>query len=157
MKVIFLDIDGVLNSLRSCVALGGYPFPGRSKERDWHLFDEVAVGLLRRAVRKTGAVCVLSSSWRLGMDVPELKDLADRLGVPIIGKTRDTYGSERRGPQIRDWLLSNPEVDRYAILDDDSDMMPEQMPYFVKVFYDEGFSYAQHKQLIDVLGGEVTS
>lgn len=153
-KIIFLDIDGVLNSLRSCLALGGYPFPGRSKERDWHLFDDVAVGLLRRVVSKTGAVCVLSSSWRLGMDADDLQDLAERLGVPIIGKTRDTYSRERRGEQIRDWLQTNPDVVCYAILDDDSDMMHEQLPYFVKVNHDDGLTYAQHKQLIDLLGGE---
>lgn len=153
--VIFLDIDGVLNSVRSCVALGGYPFPGGPgrKDRDWHKFDAVAVGLLRNAIEKTGAVCVLSSSWRLGLDEVELNDLAAFLGVPIIGMTRSTLGREKRGEQIRDWLSDHPEVSRWAILDDDSDMLPDQMRAFVKVKNEEGFTYAQYKRLVYLLGG----
>src|SRR5690606_20696318 len=119
VKVIFLDIDGVLNSTRSSAALGGMPWPGLKKERDWQLFDPVAVGLLRRACEKTGAVCVLSSSWRALLDDFGLQDLAQRLGVKIIGRTRTTQGGEIRGKQIADWLEAHPEVDAYAILDDD--------------------------------------
>lgn len=66
MKIIFLDIDGVLNSHASCSALGGVPWP--MKPYNWGFFDRVAVGLLRKAVNQTGAVCVLSSSWRHHLD-----------------------------------------------------------------------------------------
>lgn len=153
MKVIFLDIDGVLNSNRSCVALGGFPFPGKHKDRSWHLFDDVAVGLLRRVAKVSGAVCVLSSSWRLGMDTDELRDLGARLGVSIIGKTRDTYGSEPRGEQIQDWLRDHPEVTLYAILDDSSDMLEQQMPYFVRTLHSDGLSYQNHLDAIRILEG----
>ena len=48
MKVVFLDIDGVLNSVRSCIAYDGYPWQGDSdEEREWHKFDQVAIALLR--------------------------------------------------------------------------------------------------------------
>jgi hypothetical protein len=35
-----------------------------------------------------------------------------------------------RGEEIKDWLQKNQEVQEYAILDDDSDMLPEQMDKF---------------------------
>lgn len=147
MKVIFLDIDGVMASTRSCVALGGYPHPPRD---DWHFFDPVAIGLLSRVVRKTGAVCVLSSTWRGFID--GTLQLSQTLRVPIIDKTRWTIGHEKRGLQIQDWLDAHPQVEAWAILDDDSDMLEHQMDRFVKVDYEEGLSYANHNQLIDLLG-----
>ena len=35
-----------------------------------------------------------------------------------------------RGEEIQDWLDNHPEVEDYAILDDDSDMLPEQFAKF---------------------------
>ena len=148
--VIFLDIDGVLNSQRSCAALGGFPYP--LSPQNWHLFDPVAVGLLRRVVQKTGAVCVLSSSWRGLLD--DLEPLASTIGVPIIDKTRSTVGRERRGDQIRDWLGANPEVAVWAILDDDRDMLDDQKDRFIHVGFRDGLSYQDHLDLILLLGGE---
>lgn len=149
MKVLFLDIDGVLNSSRSCIAFNGYPWP----DCDWNKFDDVAVGLLREAIRLTGAVCVLSSSWRVGMEDKEIGDLSVRLGVPIIGKTRSSYGSEKRGIQIQDWLNEHQEVSRYVIVDDDSDMTREQKRFFVKVDPDAGLSYENYHKILRILEG----
>lgn len=154
MKVIFLDIDGVLNSSRSCAAFGGFPFPGRKRERDWGKFDEVAIGLLRRIVKQTGASCVLSSSWRLGMSEGEMLDLANRLGVPLIGRTRSNAGREPRGAQIQDWLDEHQDVQCYVIVDDDSDVLEEQQEFFVKVQFADGLSFHNHLDATRILGGE---
>lgn len=152
MKIIFLDIDGVLNSHRSLMAHNGYPWPGKHKERDWHKFDDVAIGLLRTVAEKTGAVCVLSSSWRSSMDASDVRDLADRIGVEIIDSTRNTAGSEVRGCQIQDWIDSHDGIESWAILDDSSDMLECQMDRFVKVCHYDGLSYWNHLKLIDLLG-----
>lgn len=149
MKIIFLDIDGVLNSFRSCAAFGAYPWP----DRGWDFFDNVAIGLLQRVVEKTNASCVLSSSWRLGMDSEELNQLAGRLGVPIIGKTRDTLRTERRGEQIQDWLDGHPGVTHYVIVDDCGDMLRSQKRFFVKVDPNNGLSYENHIKMIRILEG----
>lgn len=154
MKIIFLDIDGVLNSNRSCVALGGMPWPGDHKDRDWHFFDPVAVGLLRRACEKTGACCVLSSSWRMLLSVSDIGDLAECLGVKIIGQTRGSRGPEVRGEQIAEWVELHPEVTAWAILDDDADMLPEQLDRFVRTNFSEGFLFEHYMQLVSLLGGE---
>lgn len=161
MKVIFLDIDGVLNSTRSCAAYDGYPWPGASKERDWHKFDDVAVKLLRRLCQKTGAVCVLSSSWRLHMNNDDIRDLAKYLGVNIVGCTREhkidpygSYGSEVRGYQIQDWLDSRPYVESYVIIDDSTDMLYTQMYNFVRVDANDGLSFHNYLDAYKILNKE---
>lgn len=152
MKVIFLDIDGVLNSNRSAKALGGMPFPDEMGSRDWHLFDPVAVGLLQKVCEETGAVCVLSSSWRMSMTLAEVQDLAAYLGVKIVGATRPTLTREMRGEQIRDWLCSNHPIEKYAILDDDADMLDEQKDNFVQTSFQEGLLFEHYMKLVSILG-----
>ena len=54
MKVIFLDIDGVLNSA-STPNPRSFPY----------IVDDSPLGRFRELVRKTGATVVLSSTWRV--------------------------------------------------------------------------------------------
>lgn len=154
MKVIFLDIDGVLNSLRSCIGLGGYSNPGCFSRGESPRFDPVAVGLLRRLVERTGAQIVVSSTWRAScLENDNLKRaLATWYGwenAPIIGRTK--LGGGRRGPQIQEWLDAH-QVENYVILDDDADMLEEQMPYLVQTHFNMGLSYEHIKQAATILG-----
>ena len=67
-KIVFLDIDGVLNSELHYVEKSqqqladeiGYPLSEISRS---------AVSLLNQIVEKTGAKVVISSTWRLGRPV----------------------------------------------------------------------------------------
>jgi hypothetical protein len=147
VKVIFLDVDGVLNSHRSVFAFGGYgnDFTPKSMKR----FDHCALGLIRRACKETGAVICFSSTWRLGRTP---KECADGLDLPIIDKTPDTPGI--RGKQIKEWLDAHPEVEAYAIVDDDSDMLDEQKPFFVHTDHRNGLLFDDYKKLIALLGAE---
>lgn len=52
MKVIFLDVDGVLNSNQRRLEIGG------------ESLEEEKVKLLSMIIRRTGAVVVLHSGWR---------------------------------------------------------------------------------------------
>ena len=61
IKVIFLDIDGVLNSTRSAVAFHGYPM--NVEKPHMERFDHVAVALIKKICDDTGAKIVLSSGW----------------------------------------------------------------------------------------------
>ena len=60
MKVVFLDIDGVLNSYRTRAAHGEYP-RGFAPE-DMLMFDQTAISLIGAIVRAAGAKVVLSSA-----------------------------------------------------------------------------------------------
>lgn len=142
MKILFLDIDGVLNSVRSATALGGYPLPDRRKNK----FDKVAVQLIRILCVKTNSVICLSSTWRHYVN---LETFSKQMKLPILYKTPVKLSSNR-GEEIDMWLKEN-KVDKYAIVDDDSDILKEQLPYFVKVDGRNGLSYENYKKLFELL------
>lgn len=146
MKVIFLDIDGVLCCARSCVAHGGYPAAGNPVS--WGKFDEVAIKLLQEAMRKTGAIVLLSSSWR---SMVNLEALQWRLGIRIESVTREGAEAEPRGAQIHDWLIRHSGVEAYAILDDDEDMLPYQMPHLCLTSKRNGFLLGHYEELLEKL------
>lgn len=98
-------------------------------------------------MRATGAQVVLSSTWRKHDD---WLDYGPALDLPIIDRTPQGMGP--RGQEIADWLAGHPEVERYAIIDDDADMLPEQMPYFVQTRYGDGFSWSNAQQLATLMG-----
>lgn len=145
MKVVFLDIDGVLNCHRTCIAFGGIPHT--TADGGVQLLDAVAIGLIGGIVRSAGAVIVLSSTWRKHSDWTQY---GRDLGLPIVDRTPSLAGI--RGAEIQDWLDRHPGVERYAIIDDDRDMLPEQMPYFVHTSGFDGFSWANALRLADLLG-----
>ena len=124
MKVIFLDIDGVLNSQRLI-------------EKDENeKIDINAVKLLNNLIDKSGAVIVLSSGRRLWFDdnmvtddaeAKYLYDILCQYGITIYGKTPDFSTDEIRtkrtfkdvkAKEIAAWLEKHCEVDKYVILDD---------------------------------------
>lgn len=140
MKALFLDIDGVLNSSRSCVANRGYPMELDGYHRA--MFDEVAIGLVRGLCKHAGISIVVSSAWR---KTHHWKEIGAALMLPTVDATPSLLGC--RGNEIATWLHGHPEVTQYAILDDDDDMLPEQRPFFVKTDGDEGLSFANFRKL----------
>lgn len=147
MKVVFLDIDGVLNSFRTAVCFGGYPFEVDGKDRS--MFDEVALGLIRGIVKTAGAKVVLSSSWRI---THRFEKIGTALDLPIVDRTPSMLGG--RGKEIQHWLdaETTPAIECYAIIDDDSDMLPEQTPYFVHTNMHDGFLWKDAEKLAGLLG-----
>ena len=128
MKVIFLDIDGVLNVIpQGHDAYGG-------------IFHPNFVENLQRIIDETGAKIVLSSSWRHSGLTKMLAMWKFRnLPGELIGVTPDLYrrvdfeGERKmvRGDEIHAILNKHPEITNYVILDDDDDMLPNQMGNFV--------------------------
>lgn len=136
MNVIFLDIDGVLNSIDSMVA--SYQLGLHSQEKT---LDIVSIGLLMKLCKETNAKIVISSTWRLGRTIDDFKSIFSHYGwsdFPIVGMTgRGGIGSVR-GDEIQEWVDSN-DVSNYVILDDDSDMLESQKLHFVHVSGVNGF------------------
>lgn len=115
MRVVFLDIDGVLNSeafLRKLDAqhraLGHVapPVPGVEERKKIvkrettcecyrleNQIDDEAIARLNRLVAETGSKIVISSSWRKLLDPPELHRVLVGHGLvaEIIGETPDGY------------------------------------------------------------------
>lgn len=157
MKVLFLDIDGVLNSNeyvktdRYLKKEQGVGFP------DCDL-DENAIKRVNHICEKTGAKIVISSTWREMNDcIPSL--IRNGLKIKVIGLTpcldRKTesgvWMAKTRGQEIQAWLDKN-EVDEYVILDDDKDMLDSQLSNFINTNYLYGLTEEDVEEAIKILG-----
>jgi len=114
MKVLFLDVDGVLNTFNNISI---------------YALSNPLVSNLDKVVKETGCEIVLSSTWRKFED--HLFTLNRKLGyygITIFSHTNQLGG--KRGEEIQEWLDHHPEVMQYAIVDDDSDMLDHQLPNF---------------------------
>jgi len=126
MKVIFLDIDGVLNSGKWIKQLeGGFDDPINQ-------MDPTAVRRLNAITDATGAVIVVSSTWRLAFRrqanalcmlqrcMRAYKMTGEVIGMTGVGEGDST---NRRGNEIQGWLDQNTiAIEKFVIIDDDSDM-----------------------------------
>lgn len=145
MRVIFLDIDGVLNHFGTRL-IDDFDAPWRGPDPDRLLRVPVApecADRLNRLIGETGARIVISSSWRRFARWQDLGPALARHGVvgEVIGETPDlindapwleawraregrpfAYDRLERGWEIAHWLGLHPEVTSFVILDDCSDM-----------------------------------
>lgn len=119
MKVIFLDIDGVLNSREY------------DRKRDWSkqtAIDETRLPFVKRIVDETGARIVLSSTWRshwnadrdkCDEDGKYITDIFAACGLTIYDKTNDLGFYADRADEVRDYITgSGEEIERFVIIDD---------------------------------------
>ena len=166
-KIIFLDIDGVLNTERQhdrCVNEKISPVDGFG-----YAFDPIAVANLKSIVEKTGANIVISSSWKFwGLDAMQ-RMWANR-GLPgkVIDVTPNNVSDEillsvdleymdipaGKGSEIKEWLSTKGhDVTDYAILDDLPDMLPEQESHFVQTDPRVGITKDDADRIITILTG----
>lgn len=136
-RIIFLDIDGVLNcelfykhrTVKSSSIIE-YPDNQICKER---------VSWLNELCESTGAKVVLSSTWRhSGLNY--CREVLQRNGATfeIIDITPDLRGDcSVRGNEIYKWIQDNEKIvgkywdyKDYVIIDDDSDMLLWQREHF---------------------------
>lgn len=98
MKVVFLDIDGVL-------------FPHYSKS-----WSANAITYLNSLCQEHGLQIVITSTWREKHNLEELRELLKAKGVEgqIIGVT--PIGGNR-GEEIKEWL-EEYECEDYIVIDD---------------------------------------
>src|SRR3954468_17708772 len=114
MKIIFLDIDGVLNCDKT-------PNPRKFP----YIVDKRLLARFKKLLERTGAKAVLSSSWRCA---PAGRFAGKNYGVPFIDVPPDKPKSPRRKEMLA-WLAAHPKVTRYAVLDDEDDEL-DDLPLF---------------------------
>jgi len=143
MKLIFLDIDGVMNHRN---------FFQRSRLHELQEFCPYAVRNLREVIKITGARIVISSTWRKGRTMKQLKELFSwyDLDQYLIGKTPVLNG-EIRGIEIQSYLdaFKHP-VESFVILDDDRDM-GHLLPFLVHCSPISGFDDQKRVEAISIL------
>ena len=154
MKAIFADFDGVLNSIESAVGFHSLKGTPTSIFSEVDRLNPVAIGLLKYLCDATGAKLIISSTWRLNYRVSEFIEIFSKFGwqnAPIIGATGRGGINSCRGDEIKDWLYQH-SVTEYVILDDDSDMLPEQLPYFVNTDGARGFTLQDLCKALHIFG-----
>lgn len=125
LKVIFLDIDGVMNTYYTAIVV--------TSEALADSLEPENVAVLSELVRRTGAVIVVSSAWRQTHSLAELRDGFAAAGcVMTIHDTTPSLEGQSRGREIQAWIDAQPEPPtRYVILDDEHDM-PEHPGKLIK-------------------------
>jgi len=153
MRVLFLDFDGVLNS---------HAWMERQPPTTNFLraVDPEAVARLAEVIRRTGARIVVSSTWRILNSLANLRGVLIEAGFPppcpIIGATprlhRTPEGAPRyRGHEIQQWLdEAGAEVQAFAIVDDDSDMV-HLTPRLVQTNFERGLQDEHVEALVALL------
>lgn len=150
MKVVFLDVDGVLASRKTCLGLGDYPTKLNGHHRKF--FDWAAVGLVRLLCEKAGASVVISSTWRRHYKAEHFKNFFD---LPVIGCT--PTGGRRRGDEISRWIeewnaQSDDKVTHWVTLDDNDDFWSDQHKNWVNVDASDGLGFVDYAKALMVLG-----
>lgn len=167
-RIIFLDVDGVLNNASWREQQDYAPPPGTPREhRGMQWIDPSAVERLNLLVERSGAEVVLASSWRArGLEqVQELLalrgfrgQLHDRTPLPeerdpvvfrrLAGRDPPPGCVWPRGYEIQQWLDDQFDVDAIVILDDAASL--EHLdPWLVRTSLREGL--CDH-HVIDALG-----
>ena len=151
MKAIFLDIDGVLNNVKHCVEICDKLL---GKEQYWALyraisqmpFDYRCCELLQQLIEKTGAIVILSSTWRANK---KNIDIVEKFaGIKIYDRT--PILNTIRGEEIEHYLKQHQEISCYVIIDDDSDMLKTQKSHFCLVNREIGFSKKNYKKCLEI-------
>lgn len=146
MKILFLDIDGVVNSAEDqAKGLFKTDFP----------VDPYKAFLVGKIQLDTGCIVVLSSSWR---HHKESVEKINKQLVPIHDITGQCC-SGIRGVEIYNWINKNIPYEerkdgsdfRYAILDDDSDMLLWQKDHFFHTTWEKGITEEIAKNVTDHL------
>ncbi len=118
MKLIFTDIDGVLNS-----ALGNGPYVSDME------VDKLA--LLKKLIDLSGAegIVIISDRRYSEVDMAHKMDAFDEYEIFVVGEIRrpnDDDLDDNRGKQIMDYINDSKEpIDEIVILDDVDDGISE--------------------------------
>lgn len=153
MRVVFLDVDGVLNKAGCKV----------KTPSGFYFVEDEKVLLLKELVEKTNSKLVLSSTWRQGwedlnngVDSTDSKDfvlLRDKLkefGLELYDYTSCPITSDR-GSKIKEWLENHfDEVDSVLVLDDESNIKPFNK-FFVRTSFSDGLKEKHVKKGMEVL------
>lgn len=163
MKILFLDIDGVLNNT-PYLQKRSYEEIVSGVNNKVPPIDMFNMEQLNRVLKKTGCKIIVSSTWR-GMGLEGVRKELEGAGVPentIVGVTPSIDGSlSNRGEEIAMWIEEQHFIDssckdkidvkRYAIVDDYNDMLEHQQPFFVFTTMEEGLTPSKADELIKIL------
>lgn len=133
-QIIFLDVDGVLTSMRC----NGY-----------YDFDLWAVTFLRWACEKSGAKIVMSSAWR---NMPDAQEIFTKTFGEYLHEDWRTGVSATRGDEIDEWLVEHPDTDNFVIIDDTIQGLENHVTWLVFTSLDDGLLFRHMRDIKAMLG-----
>lgn len=160
MKIIFLDVDGVLNHIGCRTRTPGGVY----------FVEDDKIKLLKELAGATGAKIVLTSSWRKGWfdfdngitsedntDFCMLREKLLEYGLEIMSRTPITNRGHR-GSEIDMWLNAwkGENIESIVILDDHADMHPYSQ-FLVRTFFEDGLTRKDVKRAIKILNQKLES
>lgn len=163
-KLIFLDIDGVVNTLQ----LNDCPYDtnaGKIEHEEFYfqlcylsdkqVSNRQAVMWLNKLCRDSGARIVISSTWRgRNQNYQDVAECLYNSGLfdDIIVEGATKWLDECRGYEILNYLAEHYPytTPNYVILDDDADM-DGCMEHLVKCNTHHGFGYPEYEKALKIL------
>jgi hypothetical protein len=145
--VLFLDIDGVMNTTNSIL-----------RHKSNRVFTDESICCLQTIVAETGCSIVISSTWREDQQWKILPGVFSRNGLsgvlariidrtpilaPVDGPTRED--------EIDCWLSTNSYVGPYAILDDIA-FTDEHVCRLVQTSTEKGLTKHECERVLAMLG-----
>lgn len=159
MKVIFLDFNGVLQSVASIIYHNRRRVMGLENGSSIALFCPIACSNLEYILEECpDAWIVVSSSWRKNHTVQQLQEIfVENKMMPsrILDTTPDLESSDlkekTRGAEIQAWLKNHPDVLDFVIIDDFNDMEPYK-DRLVQVNSNNGLTFTDAEKVIEMMG-----
>jgi len=158
MKVIFLDIEGVLVTSRNISNVA--TIDSRTAVQP-DIFDKVAVQNLDRLLKETGAKIVVSSFWRMGIPKANLILMLKLAGIknpPVIDVTPFVWDNNlkrtNRAKEILKWLTQHPFIEEYVVIDDCGYEKLEGIPpeRYIETTMHSGFgAEAAYQKAVEIL------
>ena len=159
-SIIFLDIDGVLNSDSTFKENEGFSkaiskLPKNSSPSPLYLsqindLDNNKISLIKELSHVTNSKIVITSTWRNLKIWPLIEEYLITKGLPIIYTT--PYIENNRSKEIATYLKEHPDISNFIIIDDD--FFPGYEEYCDKFihpsFYQDGFT-EEHLELAKTL------
>lgn len=158
MKILFLDVDGVLNAIEDWIEMKLYP--EETLNRTCEVISRAKMAMLQNVVAETDCKIVLSSTWRRLYTLDEFHEVLAMRGWTLPRETfidvTCSVASGYRGHEVQIWLDENKEklgVTNICIVDDDGDFQTELRPYFVQTNGRIGMTFMDMERMIAVLNG----
>lgn len=149
MRVVFFDIDGVLNSSNARVTR----LPTKDGESvAVPTFDRTCVQRFNRLIHESRAQVVVSATWGQDFATRVLAQHLYQQGCvcEVIGRTPVAANWRPRGSDIADWLEWSSGLDAVCILDDHDDMLTLDR-YLVQTEYGVGLQERHVQQALALL------
>lgn len=157
MKVIFLDIDGVLNSTQYWESI--QDDKREMSEMEFELCPKCLKNL-KEIVDATNAKIVVTSTWkRIKNKMEKFEQYIPNFGLSVYDQTPcHPDGAIHRGDEIRQYLEQHKnEIEKFILLDDDTfPDFNELTKYLVKTnFYKNGLCKEHVNKAIEMLGRKI--